>query len=1446
MNMLAGMLQNQQQGMPQGQLGMNMNLGQMGHNMQQMNFMNQNGGFPPQIMGQNIPQNRRSSDVSVMSMNSLNANGAPNPAQTLLNMLDIKGTDTAQFMNAQGPSPQDQDQQLPSNIMQNINFNDANQQQQAQLIMAMQHRNSMPPPQQQNPMAMPQQNQMPQQQNQQSQRGQNMSQSQQQSSMQSMQASLAQMQANLAQLQGPITPQLLEERQNQIQEFLTRHGHNLSDDQRLNLRQQIGGATFDALFAKFVNPALLRQNRAGGSGNPQNNTNDTTNMPPPQNVNAANNAPANNNMGAPQGTPQSMGGENNMGMMQQMQQMLAQGNNAQGDANSTMSDLMSRQRDKLRNLQVMLKTDDDPNDIGDGQGGAPAAGQNMNPNLMQEFMNSMRMQSQRQNTMQGGQQQGMGPDFFRGNTNLGQIQAQLQQSNAQLQQLQQLQQQAQQQGQQSQRISSAAVEQMMRQHQNGQINDPQQKLQRKRSQEAQLPSQNKMPRLPNQSQSSPLVSMSQDQASMPAANNTRVVPVALSPRYSKGVEQGDISEAALIYTKHALNSIVTSLNSTSDGRVYTIRDLSTCLGAWDLSHSTSSGAKRQKSDEVSSNANDGNADTAFNFYYERSCPILLDAKRSTGAIPFSVEDFGEEPSSDNNGLPSLTGAVVLTFGADEKFTGGIGEEGVLTKAIFEFFFEPRVALGKELDGKDVPADLLVEAEEQIFARMDNEQSSFIKAALHALSPSFGKEGDIKVEDELIYVPTIWSGNTNRVYQYCLLGNFDDEGKELASKRLCVAIQKKVPSACGDGPAKGVCRITVTLSPSSVLAEKKKAANAPDGQNLNEFSSTIHRKIRQNLRCMRPPKLVSPSSLADKMDGPGKRRVNLRRPSMTHLIDPSKVVSGMRCKHELLLDADEVGKVYINGSLIVDCSVPHSSSNGKTSAKANILSTLGTLSPDVLPAYTLFGIDFTFPSCNEAMFFRDIPNKTILEQEYGSLLVDALIDATQFDLDVSGKLLYRLATGRIEMNDEDNDQEDDDKVKKVHSRSSSKSSNFNDDFDDDINAIPSSKISFDDVSKHCIESRVLSSSATDPVGIGAKALSTKFKMHYGKHHFPCEDGTDEEHRLQKILGPLKVPQLVPRRLRDILSRGGYLPLNKMAEFIWKGSGESWDGDHDDSMQASEAMESAIQLLRQAHCIDVKPNTIRFVGRKQLQSADDSVAFVRCWYDASTCTYFVNDSILFVDEVSGPVDGEISRSQFENDVRLTDQTRDSSCAEEMPSKNPTGVERNISGNVDENATIDDESYKASDKPDMIKSENQTTLDAVPAEEDGGVISKDDAKSNAQNIEASHEKTNIKDESSATNETMETFDVPKGDAVSLSKEVASDNLATPDEENTAEEETSKDSQKTDDDQDNKHTSTTPKPSYKPTVEAAQLLALNVAKEHPNPMLLENVLHVILHSKE
>jgi len=806
---------------------------------------------------------------------------------------------------------------------------------------------------------------------------------------------------------------------------------------------------------------------------------------------------------------------------------------------------------------------------------------------------------------------------------------------------------------------------------------------------------------------------------------TRVVPVSISPGsfappYTDVPGNdvgGGVSDAALIYIKYALRSIVDSLNAreedsastgNSKGRVYTVRDLSTCVGAWDLNIPASVN-KRQKTDtgngvapdgigsSSSADTKDGNADTAFQFYYERSCPILLDARQQRqytpnspsaagGPVPFCVEDFGGAQSVDGvddcdgggSDLPVVAGAVVLTYGADLKFTGGIGEEGVLTKVIVEFFCDEFKSAvhnqgGEEGEERRPDEDATVEAEEQTFARVDgsDERSgSLIRAALHALTPHVKNGAASTVapdsspkkltssSDDGEYIPTIWSGNTDRIYQYCLLGNFDDNGKERASKRLCVAIQKKkkdfdsTTSGFGEGkgPAKGVCRITLTLSPISVLAKKKQMAMEREGSSPTECqsSSEVHRKIRESLRTLRSPKLTTVSSNDDVMsDRPIKRRRKaLRRRSVTQSIDHTMIVVGVRCQHELLLDADEVGKIYVNGALAADCS--------KSSSHVN---------DDTLPAHILFGVDFSLPSTPDGK----LPNRKVLEMEYGALLVDALIDAGQRDADVAGKLLMRLVTGNTR-GDKDDDYDEPLSMKNGE-KGMSRSGN-DDRYHDQLPRMKSNySIPFDDISLPCLESMVLSSTVVDPVGIGAKAVGTKFQLRYGAEAFPCEMGTNDASRLRRILGAQKVAVPVPRRARDVLLRGAYPTIDRMATFLWGGflcgqgrgaSSSSWDGDHSDAMRAAAAMEGAIKLLRKAGCRDVKPNKIRLVARKTLEpppavegstlkvssAASTSVSKLRCWYDSDSGTYNVSDGILFVDggndlELENDDDGSIDK-------------------------------------------------------------------------------------------------------------------------------------------------------------------------------------------------------------
>ncbi|KAL9190352.1 hypothetical protein ACHAXT_007563 [Thalassiosira profunda] len=1011
----------------------------------------------------------------------------------------------------------------------------------------------------------------------------------------------------------------MSQQKQQIHNFLQLHGHQLTQQQRLSLQQQLSALQQQAGGSGMSSSGgssgkNQSQMGSGGQQSDMRQGNAVMIQPPPQ-------APPVTDAAALTANSAQMA---NAAAMAAMAQAMGQ------DPNNpvlNMDDLMFRQRDQLKHLQTMIKGATDP---------AKAAMLQAQHAMLQQAMLQRHLEQQMQQ-QQGGGGQGRQPSA----------------SSVVMQQM--LLAAAQQQREES--ISPVPIGPTKAFPKHVQSQGTTQKA------------------VASSAGPLPAAVGSAGGGSAPARTTTRVVPVSISPFAAPGgatedSSRGGVSDAALIYTKCALRSIIASLNNRAKAksggplaREYTVRDLSTCLGAWDLNVPKSpGGSKRQKLDDgKSSSESDGNAETAFQFYYERSCPILLDAKHDSAPVPFYVEDFGNnaiEGTSDDS-LPVVVGAVVLTYGADEKFTGGIGEEGVLTKAIVEFFCEETALTA------DASEDALAEAEERMFARVDpaEEQSgSLIQASLYALSPnvvasepppSSSSSADSSDKDSAtgtsslddgVYIPTIWSGNTDRVYQYCLLGNFDDNGRERQSKRLCVAIQKKrKEDQCqvggGDkGPAKGVCRITLTLSPQSVQAKKKQMAKEREDGVERHSSSEVHRKIRKNLRILRPPKLTTVSGPDIQPLGGKRRRQALRRRSVTQMIDQTQIVVGVRCKHELLLDADEVGKIYVNGTLLADCS-----SSTRDSSK-------GIVGADALPAHTLFGVDFTLPSSiaeKTITIKSELPSKLVLEREYGALLVDALI-AGQVDADVGGKLLGRLVSGSTEQPD-GFDLGEVDVLEPAGT-----GDRYHDQLPRTENCC---SIKFDDVSRPCLESIVLSSSMADPVGIGAKALGTRFRVQYGKEAFPFEVGSYDECRIPHVLGAQKIAVPVPRRAREVLYRGAYLPLDKMAQFLWAGAGgvssTSWDGDHGDAMRAAEAMEGAIQLLRKSGCKDVQPNKVKFVAKKKLEPTDTggsgdsskctpSVSKLRCWYDSDSGSYYVSDGFLFVEEGEGAEEEESGAS------------------------------------------------------------------------------------------------------------------------------------------------------------------------------------------------------------
>lgn len=193
-------------------------------------------------------------------------------------------------------------------------------------------------------------------------------------------------------------------------------------------------------------------------------------------------------------------------------------------------------------------------------------------------------------------------------------------------------------------------------------------------------------------------------------------------------------------------------------------------------------------------------------------------------------------------------------------------------------------------------------------------------------------------------------------------------------------------------------------------------------------------------------------------------------------------------HGLLLSIHDVGRIYISGCF----------SRSLTSMIEG-----AALTP-------VFGYDLNFPSADEAKTgIGDV--KTVV----GTLIMSILMDASHMRHNVAGKLLHRLMFGTTP------------EAGKEATVVSSKSC------------------------PPCLESEALSDGRYgDMVGIGAKALATKFQESFpGEDKYPCvvEDlpfvlGKIGSHRRDDLVA-------VPRRVMNVLKRGGYLDLKRTDVGLW---------------------------------------------------------------------------------------------------------------------------------------------------------------------------------------------------------------------------------------------------------------------------------------------------------
>ena len=150
------------------------------------------------------------------------------------------------------------------------------------------------------------------------------------------------------------------------------------------------------------------------------------------------------------------------------------------------------------------------------------------------------------------------------------------------------------------------------------------------------------------------------------------------------------------------------------------------------------------------------------------------------------------------------------------------------------------------------------------------------------------------------------------------------------------------------------------------------------------------------------------------------------------------VTALPSRQKLLLEEDQMGKVYVHGKYITTWGA-----DGKIGSH--------------VPA--LFGMNLhSIP-----IWHGRVVDYELLKQSYCTIWQELLIDAKLFDYNLAGRLLNRLLYGN------DDDGYDDDEV---------------------------------DTSMVCLESQLISNPKYDPVGICAKALGTKFQQEFGKLAFPC--------------------------------------------------------------------------------------------------------------------------------------------------------------------------------------------------------------------------------------------------------------------------------------------------------------------------------------------------------
>jgi hypothetical protein len=266
------------------------------------------------------------------------------------------------------------------------------------------------------------------------------------------------------------------------------------------------------------------------------------------------------------------------------------------------------------------------------------------------------------------------------------------------------------------------------------------------------------------------------------------------------------------------------------------------------------------------------------------------------------------------------------------------------------------------------------------------------------------------------------------------------------------------------------------------------------------------------------------------------------------------IMALPSRQSLLLDSDLAGQIFVDGRYITTW--------GKDRE-------IGT------HVEALFGLDLhSIP-----VWHGRIVDYDMMKHVYSLMWQEVMVDSRLMGLQLAKMLLYRLMYGKDE-------------------------SEVYDDEDDMV-----------DTSQDTLESRIMSSTKYDPVGICAKALATCFALEFGKDAFPSL--AQDVLAVKQQLGH-RTPIIVPARLISVLRRGGYFNLASTVAELWFHEGAR-------SPEVGSEMQlviDAVNLLSDAGVDGVSSTQVLFV---KIADPNPVKHYNLCRYQPEQNQFFLNECL-----------------------------------------------------------------------------------------------------------------------------------------------------------------------------------------------------------------------------